>query len=151
LFTSLKNSQFGWWKIVTPQNKYFKSFRIPEDILYSCKISWNNFYILCIVFFNLSLLIHNNKCLVACTKTTPCLASYYCFISQYFYLSWEERRTASGRIQYLNHITRTTQWERPTRWEHKNLFPESVLFTLLKSPSACMSALSDFFPLCKML
>ncbi|CAB1344896.1 unnamed protein product [Coregonus sp. 'balchen'] len=28
---------------------------------------------------------------------------------------WEERRTASGRIQYLNHITRTTQWERPTR------------------------------------
>ncbi|KAK1798910.1 hypothetical protein P4O66_007179 [Electrophorus voltai] len=29
--------------------------------------------------------------------------------------SWEERRTATGRIQYLNHITRTTQWERPTR------------------------------------
>lgn len=29
--------------------------------------------------------------------------------------SWEERRTASGRIQYLNHITRTTQWDRPTR------------------------------------
>uniref|UniRef100_A0A8C6V0D0 HECT-type E3 ubiquitin transferase n=1 Tax=Neogobius melanostomus TaxID=47308 RepID=A0A8C6V0D0_9GOBI len=28
---------------------------------------------------------------------------------------WEERRTASGRIQYLNHITRSTQWERPTR------------------------------------
>ncbi|XP_031419396.1 E3 ubiquitin-protein ligase SMURF2 isoform X3 [Clupea harengus] len=28
---------------------------------------------------------------------------------------WEERRTVSGRIQYLNHITRTTQWERPTR------------------------------------
>ncbi|XP_060774927.1 E3 ubiquitin-protein ligase SMURF2-like isoform X3 [Neoarius graeffei] len=28
---------------------------------------------------------------------------------------WEERRTATGRIQYLNHITRTTQWERPTR------------------------------------
>lgn len=32
--------------------------------------------------------------------------------------SWEERRTASGRIQYLNHITRTTQWERPNRWVH---------------------------------
>ncbi|XP_074647220.1 E3 ubiquitin-protein ligase SMURF2-like isoform X2 [Tubulanus polymorphus] len=28
---------------------------------------------------------------------------------------WEERRTASGRIHYVNHITRTTQWERPTR------------------------------------
>ncbi|CAE1253284.1 SMURF [Acanthosepion pharaonis] len=28
---------------------------------------------------------------------------------------WEERRTANGRIHYVNHITRTTQWERPTR------------------------------------
>ncbi|XP_054565092.1 E3 ubiquitin-protein ligase SMURF2 isoform X5 [Eptesicus fuscus] len=32
---------------------------------------------------------------------------------------WEERRTASGRIQYLNHITRTTQWERPTRRQNQ--------------------------------
>lgn len=28
---------------------------------------------------------------------------------------WEERQTASGRVHYVNHITRTTQWERPTR------------------------------------
>ncbi|XP_078316680.1 E3 ubiquitin-protein ligase SMURF2-like [Crassostrea virginica] len=28
---------------------------------------------------------------------------------------WEERRTASGRVHYVNHITRTTQWEKPTR------------------------------------
>ena len=28
---------------------------------------------------------------------------------------WSERRTATGRIQYLNHQTRTTHWERPTR------------------------------------
>lgn len=28
---------------------------------------------------------------------------------------WEERRTASGRVHYVNHITRSTQWERPTR------------------------------------
>uniref|UniRef100_UPI00358ED34A E3 ubiquitin-protein ligase SMURF2-like n=1 Tax=Myxine glutinosa TaxID=7769 RepID=UPI00358ED34A len=28
---------------------------------------------------------------------------------------WEERTMTSGRIQYVNHITRTTQWERPTR------------------------------------
>ncbi|XP_064604083.1 E3 ubiquitin-protein ligase SMURF2-like isoform X2 [Liolophura sinensis] len=28
---------------------------------------------------------------------------------------WEERRTANGRVHYVNHITRTTQWERPTR------------------------------------
>ncbi|KAL5019412.1 hypothetical protein ScPMuIL_005134 [Solemya velum] len=28
---------------------------------------------------------------------------------------WEERRTASGRVHYVNHLTRSTQWERPTR------------------------------------
>jgi len=28
---------------------------------------------------------------------------------------WEERRTPNGRIQYVNHVTRTVQWERPTR------------------------------------
>jgi len=29
--------------------------------------------------------------------------------------SWEERRFSSGRVLYLNHVTRSTQWERPTR------------------------------------
>jgi E3 ubiquitin ligase SMURF1/2 len=28
---------------------------------------------------------------------------------------WEERRFSSGRILYVNHVTRSTQWERPTR------------------------------------
>ena len=28
---------------------------------------------------------------------------------------WEERRTNSGRIYFVNHCLRTTQWERPTR------------------------------------
>ncbi|KAL4239440.1 E3 ubiquitin-protein ligase smurf2 [Mactra antiquata] len=28
---------------------------------------------------------------------------------------WEARTTASGRVHYVNHITRTTQWEPPTR------------------------------------
>ena len=27
---------------------------------------------------------------------------------------WEERRTQSGRLYYVNHFTRTTQWIRPT-------------------------------------
>ncbi|ESN93979.1 hypothetical protein HELRODRAFT_115219 [Helobdella robusta] len=27
---------------------------------------------------------------------------------------WEERRFSTGRVLYLNHITRSTQWERPT-------------------------------------
>lgn len=26
---------------------------------------------------------------------------------------WEERRTESGRVYYVNHVTRTTQWVRP--------------------------------------
>lgn len=28
---------------------------------------------------------------------------------------WEERQDANGRTYYVNHIARTTQWERPTR------------------------------------
>lgn len=28
--------------------------------------------------------------------------------------SWEERQDANGRTYYVNHVTRTTQWERPT-------------------------------------
>lgn len=28
---------------------------------------------------------------------------------------WEERRTNSGRVYYVNHYLRTTQWDRPTR------------------------------------
>jgi E3 ubiquitin-protein ligase NEDD4 len=27
---------------------------------------------------------------------------------------WEERQDANGRTYYVNHIARTTQWERPT-------------------------------------
>uniref|UniRef100_T1JG98 E3 ubiquitin-protein ligase n=1 Tax=Strigamia maritima TaxID=126957 RepID=T1JG98_STRMM len=28
---------------------------------------------------------------------------------------WEERRTPNGRLYYVNHFTRSTQWDRPTR------------------------------------
>ena len=27
---------------------------------------------------------------------------------------WEERKAGNGRIYYVNHVTRSTQWERPT-------------------------------------
>lgn len=27
---------------------------------------------------------------------------------------WEKRRTSEGRVYYVNHTTKTTQWERPT-------------------------------------
>lgn len=27
---------------------------------------------------------------------------------------WEERKTPNGRVYYVNHVTKSTQWERPT-------------------------------------
>lgn len=29
-------------------------------------------------------------------------------------VGWEERQDANGRTYYVNHLARTTQWERPT-------------------------------------
>lgn len=49
-----------------------------------------------------------------------CFFLFISFIHLFSFLSifrWEERRTASGRVHYVNHMTRTTQWERPTRWQ----------------------------------
>lgn len=40
---------------------------------------------------------------------------------------WEERRTANGRIHYVNHVTRTTQWERPTRPAAESQRPVSMV------------------------
>lgn len=28
---------------------------------------------------------------------------------------WEERKTANGRVYYVNHVTKSTQWDRPTQ------------------------------------
>ena len=52
--------------------------------------------------------------------TLSFLWSFFLSVIHFFFLSfprWEERRTASGRVHYVNHITRTTQWEKPTRWQ----------------------------------
>lgn len=40
---------------------------------------------------------------------------------------WEERRTANGRIYYVNHHDRTTTWERPTLPAHMTPGDTSVL------------------------
>ncbi|KAK6168947.1 hypothetical protein SNE40_020097 [Patella caerulea] len=40
---------------------------------------------------------------------------------------WEERHTANGRVHYVNHITRSTQWERPTRPASESVRPVSVV------------------------
>ena len=31
---------------------------------------------------------------------------------------WEERRDDFGRVFYVNHVSRSTQWERPTRYDY---------------------------------
>ena len=38
---------------------------------------------------------------------------------------WEERRTSAGRLYYVNHHTKTTQWFRPNRYKRglKKLSP----------------------------
>lgn len=28
---------------------------------------------------------------------------------------WEERKTTNGRVYYVNHVTKSTQWDRPTQ------------------------------------
>jgi E3 ubiquitin-protein ligase NEDD4 len=57
--------------------------------------------------------------------------TFYFFVNTHFFLQpiyinatsdsnaplppgWEERQDANGRTYYVNHIARTTQWERPT-------------------------------------
>ncbi|KPP77265.1 E3 ubiquitin-protein ligase SMURF2-like, partial [Scleropages formosus] len=53
---------------------------------------------------------------------------------------WEERRTATGRIQYLNHITRSTQWERPTRPASEYSSPGRPLSCLVDENSPILDA-----------
>ncbi|XP_069685211.1 E3 ubiquitin-protein ligase SMURF2 [Periplaneta americana] len=36
---------------------------------------------------------------------------------------WEERRTPAGRLYYVNHHTRTTQWVRPSRPHYNGIIP----------------------------
>ncbi|XP_076442818.1 E3 ubiquitin-protein ligase SMURF2-like [Babylonia areolata] len=50
---------------------------------------------------------------------------------------WEERRSASGRVHYVNHVTRTTQWERPTRPASECPRPQSMVSP--RSDSSLMS------------
>lgn len=40
---------------------------------------------------------------------------------------WEERRTENGRVYYVNHVTKTTQWVRPTCNKNGTSAPRRVL------------------------
>ncbi|CAG2068064.1 unnamed protein product [Timema podura] len=39
---------------------------------------------------------------------------------------WEERRTPAGRLYYVNHHTRTTQWVRPNRPHYNGIIPTNT-------------------------
>lgn len=45
---------------------------------------------------------------------------------------WEERKTESGRLYYVNHRTKTTQWIKPTKYVKYPCF-----FTLLITVIMC--------------
>eukprot|EP00731_Ephydatia_muelleri_P029437 Em0020g1081a len=50
---------------------------------------------------------------------------------------WERRRTPHGREYFINHYTRTTQWEKPTRPGYEGIHPPRVpLATGLSSVSS---------------
>lgn len=34
-------------------------------------------------------------------------------------VGWEEKRTSAGRLFYVNHHTKTSQWVRPTRYSYQ--------------------------------
>lgn len=52
---------------------------------------------------------------------------------------WEERRSASGRVHYVNHVTRTTQWDRPTRPATECSRPVSVVSPRSENSASSLS------------
>uniref|UniRef100_A0A2C9JGB1 HECT-type E3 ubiquitin transferase n=1 Tax=Biomphalaria glabrata TaxID=6526 RepID=A0A2C9JGB1_BIOGL len=42
---------------------------------------------------------------------------------------WEERRGTNGRVHYVNHVTRSTQWDRPTKPATETSRPVSMVGT----------------------
>ena len=53
--------------------------------------------------------------------------------------NWEERTDANGRSYFVNHVTRLTQWERPTGW---------VVFLVLNLCKATSNILKKNLCLC---
>lgn len=56
---------------------------------------------------------------------------------------WEERRTANGRVYFVNHCKRTTQWERPTNPASSSeaaAAPEPAVSITPSSSSASLSS-----------
>lgn len=54
-------------------------------------------------------------------------SAHHCFLSLSVFCRWERRVDPMGRVYYVDHITRTTTWQRPTQesvrnyeeWQHQ--------------------------------
>ncbi|KAL5273487.1 SMURF2 family protein [Megaselia abdita] len=55
---------------------------------------------------------------------------------------WEERRTPEGRLYYVNHTTKTTQWNRPTANQNGNV-EESTRINGPSRSNTCTNLLND--------
>lgn len=55
---------------------------------------------------------------------------------------WEERRTPEGRLYYVNHTTKTTQWNRPTANQNGNVDENSRINGPSRS-NTCTNLLND--------
>eukprot|EP00118_Oscarella_pearsei_P011919 m.83875 g.83875 ORF g.83875 m.83875 type:complete len:765 (+) comp36371_c0_seq14:1239-3533(+) len=51
---------------------------------------------------------------------------------------WEERKTPTGRVYYVSHVTRTTRWDKPTRSAYESL-PQSVRPSRRSAPQLATS------------
>ncbi len=58
---------------------------------------------------------------------------------------WEERRTTAGRVYYVNHYLRTTQWDRPTRPASESATPRLSASEECQSPQHNQSDTSPPF------
>ncbi|XP_067005940.2 E3 ubiquitin-protein ligase SMURF2 [Anabrus simplex] len=52
---------------------------------------------------------------------------------------WEERRTVAGRLYYVNHHTRTTQWVRPSRPNYNGIIPTNNSPSSSAEQNGCVS------------
>lgn len=57
---------------------------------------------------------------------------------------WEERKANNGRVYYVNHVTKSTQWDRPTQNAKSQPQPQQQ-----QQPQFCKSFCGNVF--CKQL
>lgn len=72
------------------------------------------YYYTAIFDFGVSTLLWVQNLFSIATIVTPGLLLLQTIGGEVLPSGWEERQDANGRTYYVNHIARSTQWERPT-------------------------------------